>query len=197
MEKNNSVDGYILKKDKWQNELKLLRRLLNATELEETVKWGSPCYTINGKNVVSVGAFKEFVALWFFQGALLKDKDKVLINAQEGTTKALRQWRFFAVDEIHPQQVQKYVKEAIENQKLGREILPQRKKSLVIPLHLSEALRGNSNLKTCFDQFTTGKQREFADYIASAKRIKTRKNRLQKIIPMLLRKEGLNDRYKK
>ena len=197
MEKNNSVDGYILKKDKWQNELKLLRRLLNATELEETVKWGSPCYTINGKNVVSVGAFKEFVALWFFQGALLKDKDKVLINAQEGTTKALRQWRFFAVDEIHPQQVQKYVKEAIENQKLGREILPQRKKSLVIPSHLSEALRGNSNLKTCFDQFTTGKQREFADYIASAKRIKTRKNRLQKIIPMLLRKEGLNDRYKK
>lgn len=197
MEKNNSVDGYILKKDKWQNELKLLRRLLNATELEETVKWGSPCYTINGKNVVSVGAFKEFVALWFFQGALLKDKDKVLINAQEGTTKALRQWRFFAVDEIHPQQVQKYVKEAIENQKLGREILPQRKKSLVIPSHLSEALRGNSNLKTCFDQFTTGKQREFADYIASAKRIKTRKNRLQKIIPMILRKEGLNDRYKK
>ena len=197
MEKNNSVDGYILKKDKWQNELKLLRRLLNATELEETVKWGSPCYTINGKNVVSVGAFKEFVALWFFQGALLKDKDKVLINAQEGTTKALRQWRFFAVDEIHPQQVQKYVKEAIENQKLGREILPQRKKSLVIPSHLSEALRGNSKLKTCFDQFTTGKQREFADYIASAKRIKTRKNRLQKIIPMILRKEGLNDRYKK
>ena len=165
--------------------------------MEETVKWGSSCYTINGKNVVSVGAFKEFVALWFFQGALLKDKDKVLINAQEGTTKALRQWRFFAVDEIHPQQVQKYVKEAIENQKLGREILPQRKKSLVIPSHLSEALRGNSNLKTCFDQFTTGKQREFADYIASAKRIKTRKNRLQKIIPMILRKEGLNDRYKK
>ena len=100
MGKKKSVDQYIVKKDKWQNELKVLRRLLNSTELEETVKWGSPCYTIKGKNVVSMGAFTEFVALWFFQGALLKDKNKVLINAQEGTTKALRQWRFFSVDEI-------------------------------------------------------------------------------------------------
>ena len=155
MDKKKSVDQYIVKKDKWQNELKVLRRLLNSTELEETVKWGSPCYTIKGKNVVSMGAFTEFVALWFFQGALLKDKDKVLINAQEGTTKALRQWRFFSVDEIHPQRVQKYVLEAIENQKLGKEILPHRKKSLVIPSDLSETLRKNNKLKKCFDQFTT------------------------------------------
>ena len=79
-----SVDAYIERNPQWAAALKKLRKILNATELEETVKWGGPCYTYEGKNVVGLGSFKSYVGLWFHQGALLKDEAKVLINAQEG-----------------------------------------------------------------------------------------------------------------
>ena len=89
MQRAASVDDYIENHKEWAAALTKLRKVLNATELEETVKWGGPCYTIDGKNVVGMGAFSEHVALWFYQGVFLKDPDGVLINAQEGTTRAL------------------------------------------------------------------------------------------------------------
>ena len=84
MKRHNTVDDYIEAAEHWQDELIRLRKILKSTNLHETVKWGAPCYTFEGKNVVGIGAFKSYVGLWFYQGALLADKKKVLISAQEG-----------------------------------------------------------------------------------------------------------------
>ena len=127
MAEKKSIDSYIAKKDKWQKELRQLRELLSTTEMEETVKWGAPCYTVDGKNVVGMAAFKEFVSLWFFQGSFLKDKSNVLGNAQEGTTRGLRQWRFASIEEIDAKLVSAYIKEAIENQKKGLQVKPKKR----------------------------------------------------------------------
>ncbi len=100
MKRRKTVAEFIATSDKWQQELELLRKILNSCDLEETVKWGSPCYTFRGKNIVGIGAFKSYCGLWFFQGALLADEAGVLMNAQEGVTKAMRQWRFQSKSEI-------------------------------------------------------------------------------------------------
>ena len=90
MKRNKTVNEYILEAQNGKGILMILRDILDSTELEETVKWGAPCYTINDKNVVGLGSYKSYVGIWFFQGALLKDDTKVLINAQEDKIKALR-----------------------------------------------------------------------------------------------------------
>jgi len=94
MKKYTSVEEYIEEGSKWTNELRELRRILLKTEFEETLKWSIPTYTINGKNVAGIAGFKDYFGIWFFNGVFLKDEEKVLINAQEGKTKAMRQWRF-------------------------------------------------------------------------------------------------------
>lgn len=119
MKRAESVDEYIDFAENWKDELIRLRKILNSTELEETVKWGAPCYTADGKNIVGLGAYKSYCGLWFLQGALLADKRKVLINAQEGKTKALRQWRFQSSSEIDARLIKAYVKEAIEVERKG------------------------------------------------------------------------------
>ena len=100
MQRHSTVDSYIDGHIEWRDGLTALRNILLETELEETVKWGAPCYVYQKKLVVGIGAFKSYLGLWFHQGALLKDKHKKLINAQEGKTKALRQWRFYDISEI-------------------------------------------------------------------------------------------------
>ncbi|QGY47254.1 hypothetical protein GM418_27395 [Maribellus comscasis] len=192
-----TVDEYILNTENGKEILIILREILKGTELKETIKWGSPVYTVNGKNVVGIGAFKSYAGIWFFQGALLKNEEGVLVNAQEGTTKALRQWRFSDVNEIDEKLVLKYVNEAIENQKKGKEIKADRKKTLVIPDELKEAFLKNKELEIAFNEFTTGKKREFADYISQAKQEATRLKRVEKIRPLILKNIGLNDKYRK
>ncbi|KAF0234588.1 MAG: hypothetical protein FD181_3655 [Prolixibacteraceae bacterium] len=197
MKDHKTVNEYILNATFGKEILIVLRELLLTTELQETVKWGGPVYTINDKNVVAIGSFKSHVALWFHQGALLKDEAGVLINASEGFTKALRQWRFTSVDEIDDKRVLKYVNEAIQNQKDGKELKPERNKPVVIPDELNQALQEDSVLENCFNRFTSGKQREFAEFIASAKQSETRLARVQKVIPLILENIGLNDKYRK
>ncbi len=127
--------------DSWSEALALLRNIIVSTELEETLKWNAPVYTLNGKNVIGLGAFKHHFGIWFFNGVFLKDKRNLLVNAQEGKTKALRQMRFTSIDAIHEKSVTAYVKEAIENQKLGREIKADRsKKETIIPEELKKSL---------------------------------------------------------
>ncbi|GAB5538231.1 MAG: YdeI family protein [Salibacteraceae bacterium] len=172
-----------------------LRNIMLRTELKEELKWGIPYYTLNGKHVVGIAAFKAYAGLWFTQGVFLQDPMKVLINAQENVTKGLRQWRFSDVGEVDEDLVYSYVLEAIENQKEGKEIKVA-KKELVIPDELSQALDSDSNLKMAFEEFTYGKQREFADYIGSAKQDATRISRLRKCIPMIMNGQGLNDKYR-
>jgi uncharacterized protein YdeI (YjbR/CyaY-like superfamily) len=191
-----TVDEYILTARSRQDILMILRDLLRSTELSETIKWGAPCYTINGKNVVGLGLFKEHVAIWFFQGALLKDEAKVLINAQNDKTKALRQWRFLSVDDINAEIIIAYANEAISNEKQNKRVKIIRNKKLIIPSELEEALNRDNHLKLSFQEFSPGKQREFANYIAHAKQAKTKQSRLNKIIPMINNNIGLNDKYR-
>ena len=120
MKKVNSVDEYFEVNSQWSEELLVLREIILSTEVDETMKWNAPVYTINGKNVIGLGAFKNHFGVWFFNGVFLKDEKNLLLNAQEGKTKALRQMRFKSFDEIDSKVVLAYVKEAIENQKLER-----------------------------------------------------------------------------
>lgn len=191
------VDAYIEKKEQWSKELSKLRNTLLELPIEETIKWGAPTYTFDGKNVVGLGAFKNYCGLWFFQGGLLKDEQKVLMNAQEGKTKAMLQWRFNTIDEIDTNLIKTYVLEAIENQKAGKVIKPQRNtKPLVIPEIFQQALDKDSRLKEQFESFSLSHKREYADHISEAKREATKQRRLEKIIPMILEKKGLHDKYK-
>ena len=194
---NPKVEEYISKKENWRKELELLRSVFFNLPLKETIKWGAPIYVFSGKNVVGLAAFKNYCGLWFFQGALLKDKQKVFINAQEGKTKAMLQWRFYSLEEINTDLIEEYVLEAIENVKAGKEIKPDRtKKELIIPDELLQELNTNKELKIAFDNFSLSKQREYADFISEAKRETTKLKRLEKIIPMIISGVGLHDKYK-
>ena len=199
MRRATSVDEYISQGGAWRESLQLLRELLSSTQLKETVKWGMPVYTLNNKNVAGFSAFKSWTGIWFYQGVFLKDPERVLINAQEGTTKALRQWRFFSAEEIRKQQptILAYVQEAIRNQEAGKEMKPERNKAFEIPPELEKALKSNPSLKESFEQLSPGKRKDYALHIGGAKREDTRQQRLQRAIPMILEGVGLNDKYTK
>lgn len=196
MKRFKTVDAYIESEETWQAELNRLREILTSTELEETVKWGGPCYTYNGKNVVGMAAFKSYVGLWFYQGAQLGDPQGVLINAQDGKTKALRQWRFESSKEIKVRAIKAYVKEAIAIVEEGKEIKPERGKPVDVPAELQTTFSKNKKLATAFSKLTPGKQREYAGYVAEAKRAETKQKRIEKISPMILEGKGLNDKYR-
>lgn len=194
---NVKVDDYINKKEAWKTELQMLRSVFKNLPVEETIKWGAPTYVYKNKNVVGLAAFKNYCGLWFFQGALLKDEHKVFINAQEGKTKAMLQWRFNNLDEINVDLIKQYVLEALENVDKGIEIKPVRNtKPVVLPKELKEVFKNDSSLKSAFTSLTLSCQREYADYISEAKREATRLRRLEKIKPMILQKIGLHDKYK-
>ena len=196
MKKVSSVEEYIAHHVHFEDALHLLRDIINSTELNESIKWSAPVYDLKGKNVVGLGAFKNHFCLWFFNGVFLKDINQLLVNAQE-KTKALRQMRFSKIDEIDKHVVLAYVKEAIENQKLGKEIKPERKKKeVVIPVELQKALNDNNLLQEAFKALSHAKQREYCEYIALAKRETTKQSRLEKIKPMFLAGVGLHDKYK-
>ena len=152
MKRASSVEEYIELHPEWASAMARLRGILLDSELEEAVKWGGPVYTLGGKNVVGIGAFKEHVALWFHQGVYLEDRDGVLVNAQEGKTKALRQWRFNSEGEIDAKLIRRYVMEAIENQKAGKELKPDRSRPLEIPQELAQAMKENGELAAAFER---------------------------------------------
>jgi len=194
MNDKTKVDAYIKKHDQWKNQFNALRKILLESELTETVKWGGPSYTLDGRIVMGMVGFKNHSALWFQQGVFLKDKGKKLLNAQEGTTRGMRQWRFALGEKIDSKLVKAYVEEAIANEKLGKRIKPE-KKQLVIPAELGEALKKNRKLKKGFESLTPGKQREFAEHIGSAKQEKTRHARLEKDTPFIEAGVGLYEKY--
>lgn len=197
MKKVTSVEEYIENNAHFAEEITMLRNIINSTALEETIKWSMPTYCLNGKNVLGLGAFKNHFCIWFHHGVFLKDEHKLLYNAQEEKTKAMRQMRFETKKDINKAAVLAYVKEAIENQRLGRELKPQRKtKPVTIPKELKIALSTNSELKKTFKQLSPSHQREYCDYITEAKRDDTKQRRLEKIIPMIINGKGLNDKYK-
>lgn len=189
-----SVDEYIANTSQWSDELRRLREILLSSGLTEEVKWGSPCYTACGRNVVGMAAFKSYFGLWFFQGALLGDDRKKLVNAQQGKTKALRQWRMTTAREIEATTIKRYVNEAIAIARQGRKVAVDRNKPLVMPAELRKALEENKTAGDNFGKLRPGQQRQYADYIAEAKRDDTKLRRLEKILPMISAGSGLYDK---
>lgn len=176
----------------WKEELDRIAAILNQLPLEKTIKWGANVYTYEGKNVVSYGGFKKFFTIWFHKGVFLKDRYKVLINAQEGKTKSLRQWRFTAMDQIDEKKIIAYVKEAIANEKKGLKIIPEKSTSIERPEILEKALAKDKKLKTAFEKLSPGCQKEYTLYITEAKQEATRERRIEKIRSMILEGKGLN-----
>lgn len=197
MRRATSVDDYIANADNCGQELGRLRDVLRATPLAEEIKWGAPCYTYKNKNIVGIGGFKSYFGLWFHQGALLKDDENVLINAQEGKTKALRQWRMSSDKDIKPAIIKRYVAEAIALVDLGREIKATRATAIDIPPELQNILRRTKGATAAFRELREGQRREYADYVASAKRDDTKKRRVARVLPMIQAGVGLNDKYRR
>ena len=196
MKKYRSVEHYFEALEIWQPELTRLRTILLDCDMEETLKWSIPTYTYKNKNVVGISGFKSYFGLWFYQGALLEDNANVLINAQEGKTQAMRQWRMTSKSEIKVRMIKAYVKESLANIDAGKEIKPDRTKPLVIHPLLKSALANSKKAKANFDKMSLSCRREYADYINDAKREETKVRRLAKIIPMIEENAGLSDKYR-
>jgi len=198
MKKINTADEYFQNAEShWKPLLKMLREVIISTKLEESFKWRSPVYILNGKNVVGLGAYKAFVSIWFFQGVFLKDELRKLVNAQEGVTRGLRQWRFTTENEIDKKLVKSYIEEAIANHEKGLVIKPSKKKMIEIPALFKQTLNKNPEAKKAFSRLSQAKQRDYVEYISEAKREETIQNRIEIIIPLICKGRGINDRYRK
>lgn len=182
------------KTNQWSEELEVLKSIINKTTLEIKKKWGGDVYTINNKNILGIGGFKSYFGVWFFNGAFLEDKAKVLVAATENT-KALRQWRFQTKEEINEKLLLQYINEAIINEQKGINHKPQ-KKEVIISDFFELKLKENKKLHTTFLKLTPYKQKEYIEYIETAKQEKTKISRFEKIEPMILNGIGLNDKYK-
>ena len=194
----SKADSYFEKDQAFKSEIAELRAIAQTTDLEETLKWGAPVYTVQNKNVLGIMAFKSHYGLWFFNGVYLSDPENVLENAQEGKTKAMRHWKFYEGDTIDKSLVREYMLEAIENQRRGLELKPEKKKkSTIVPELLQQALDSDSALKNSFEGLAPYKQREYCEYIDTAKQEKTKTSRLEKILPMISEGIGFNDKYRK
>lgn len=191
-----AVEAYINKAGKWENLMRQIRSVLLETELKEEVKWGIPSYTFNGSMVIGMAGFKNWLALWFYQGVFLSDPNALLVSGTEGKTKGQRQWRIKSADEFDVVTLQQFVNEAIENARAGKFIAIEKNKQVEIPSELAQALRENAELAAIFETMSPSHRREYAEYVADAKQEVTRLRRVEKIVPMILSKAGLNDKYK-
>lgn len=177
-------------------DLRQLRALALKAGLEETLKWGQPCYCHEGRNIVGIGGFKAHFGLWFFEGARLEDKDGVLSNAQPGKTQMMRQWRFRSSTDIKPAAIKRYIKEAKALPPAKKTQAPAKKAPLTLPMELAAALKEDKALNSAFSTLSPSCQREYASHIREAKRAETRARRLAKIIPLIRQGAGLHDKYR-
>ena len=191
---NPKVDGFLRKAKKWQEELKALRRIILDCQLDEEVKWRHPCYTFQGKNIVLINGFKEYCALLFMKGALLKDAKGVLVAPGENTQSG-RLVRFTDVREIVEMEptLKAYIHEAIEAEKSGLKVRLKKTAEFKIPEEFKKKLDEIPALKTAFDALTPGRQRGYLLYFSGAKQSKTRESRVEKHIQQILKGKGLDD----
>jgi uncharacterized protein YdeI (YjbR/CyaY-like superfamily) len=192
--RNPKVDFYFSKATKWQKELAKLRAIVLDCPLNEELKWGSPCYTFQKKNIVLIHVFKEYCALLFFKGALLKDADGILIQQTENV-QAARQIRFTNVGEVVQLEpiVKVYIHEAIQVEKAGLKVKLKKTSDFAIPEEFKKKLDSLPALKTAFDALTPGRQRAYLFYFSGAKLSKTRESRIKKCMPQILKGKGLTD----
>lgn len=191
---NPKVDLFLEKAETWQEEMTLLRKIALKCDLTEDYKWLHPCYTYKGKNVVLIHAFKEYCALLFHKGALLKDEKKILIQQTENV-QAARQLRFSNSKQIREQQdiIKAYIEEAIQLEKDGAKVILKQTSDYKMPIELQNKLDEDTQLKKAFEALTPGRQRAYIFNITQAKQSKTREARIQKYIPKILEGKGIDD----
>lgn len=191
---NPNVNAYVSKAKKWQEELEKLRMILLDCHLTEELKWGKPCYTFQKRNIVIMLPLKEYCTLLFFKGALLKDANGILIKPGENT-QAGRQIRFTNIREIVEMEsiLKAYIYEAIEVEKAGLKVNFKKSTELLFPEEFQNKLDENPKLKIAFEALTPGRQRAYIFYFSAPKQSKTRKSRVDKCIPQIINKRGLNE----
>jgi uncharacterized protein YdeI (YjbR/CyaY-like superfamily) len=190
---NPKVDWFF-NKGQWQEEFEKLRMIVLDCGLTEELKWGCPCYTFQKRNIVLMHGFKEYCALLFFKGALLKDAKGILIQQTENV-QAARQIRFTNVREIIKLKtiVKAYIKEAIEVEKAGVKVNLKKTAEFKMPGEFQNRLNESPALKRAFAALTPGRQRGYLLHFSAAKQSKTRQARIEKAMPQILTGKGLND----
>lgn len=191
---NPEVDRFFEKDTQWKTEFNKLRFIALSTGLTEELKWGHPCYTLNGANVVLIHGFKEYCAYLFHKGVLLKDPEGILIQQTENV-QAARQIRFTDLNDINSleEALKAYIYEAIEVEKAGLEVKMKKTSEFNMPEEFEAVLEENLNIKKAFESLTPGRQRGYLLYFSQAKQAKTREARIEKYIPAILEGKGLND----
>jgi uncharacterized protein YdeI (YjbR/CyaY-like superfamily) len=191
---NPKVDFYFDKAQKWQKEYQKLRTIALSCGLNEELKWGCPCYTFDGSNIVLIHGFKEYCAFLFFKGALLNDPEGILIQ-QTKNVQSARQIRFTNVREIAKMEkaLKAYIYEAIEVERAGLKVKLKKTEEFTIPEEFQKKLDKRPTLKKAFNALTPGRQRGYIFYFSQPKQSKTRESRIEKSIPQILEGRGLND----
>lgn len=191
---NPKVDLYLEKAEKWQKEQEELRKIALDCQLTEELKWESPCYTLHGSNIVLIHSFKDYCALLFFKGALMKDTDQILIQQSENV-QAARQIRFTSLKEITDQKaiLKTYIYQAIEIEKAGLKVKLKKTIEFKVSEEFQRKLEENTDLKTAFKALTPGRQRAYLLHFSSPKQSKTRESRVEQAIDSILEGKGLKD----
>jgi uncharacterized protein YdeI (YjbR/CyaY-like superfamily) len=191
---NPKVDFFFNKAEKWQEEYKRLRKIILDCPLAEELKWGVPCYTFEGKNIVLIHGFKEYCAILFVKGALLKDAGGILVQQTENVQSA-RQVRFTNVQEIVELEpiLKAYIYEAIEVEKAGLNVDFKKASEFTMPEELINKLEAVPGLQDAFEALTPGRQRAYILYFSAPKQSKTRESRIEKYMQHILDGKGLND----
>jgi uncharacterized protein YdeI (YjbR/CyaY-like superfamily) len=181
-------------RDRWKAEIAAMRRVLAGFAMKEECKWGKPTYTVDGKNVVILQGFKEYFALGFFHGALLKDPKKVLV--QLGQVQAARVMKFTSAKEITAKAatIKAYVREAIAVEKAGLRVKPKKTSDYPVPEELSERFRRDARFKRAFEALTPGRQKGYLYHFAGAKQSATRTARIEKAMPAIYKGKGFLER---
>ncbi len=192
--KNPKVDVFLRKAKKWQKEFERLRMVILDCQLTEELKWGVPCYTFGKRNIVLIHGFKEYCAVLFVKGSLLKDVKGVLITQTENT-QAARQIRFTNVREIVEMGpiLKAYIHEAIDVEKAGLNVKFKKTAEFNVPEEFQNKLDEIPTLKTAFGALTPGRQRGYILYFSAPKQSKTRESRVEKCMRQILNGKGLND----
>jgi uncharacterized protein YdeI (YjbR/CyaY-like superfamily) len=193
-DKNPKVEWFFKKDTKWQEEYSQLRTIILDSGLTEELKWGCPCYTLEGSNVVLIHGFKDYCALLFHKGVLLKDPRKILIQQTENVQSA-RQIRFKHIDQIVDMEptLKSYIKNAIKVEKEGLKVKLKEVAEFKMPAEFKKVLDSTPALKKAFHALTPGRQRGYLLYFSSAKLVKTRDERIKKFTPNILKGKGLDD----
>lgn len=191
---NDKVNNFLYKAKQWKAEMELLRAIIISCNLDEDYKWMHPCYTFEGKNIVLIHEFKEYCALLFFKGVLMKDKHNLLIQQTENVQDR-RQLRFTNINEIESTKsiIIDYVKEAIEIEKSGQKIIYKKTDEFEMPIEFHQILQNDESIHQAFYNLTAGRQRAYLLYFSSAKQASTRIKRIESYLPKILDGKGKDD----